>query len=160
RHYYLQVVQHPQKAAEFGPSSLSRLPLAPPPVVQLIVRDNTGNPIDDEAEIPFLVAHLSIFSADGSRQLDTTPGPGGERLLYGNLVSSPHRLRDLQGKHGIFFLFPDVSVRERGSYQLGVTLMSVARSVHPRCYSPPLRFLGRRLGGRGGDRVPLHSARG
>jgi hypothetical protein len=86
-------------------------------------------PGTSESEIPFLVAHLSIFSGDGTRALDTVSGRSGERLLYGNLVSSPHRLRDLQGKQGVFFLFPDVSVRERGSYQLGVTLVSVARSV-------------------------------
>lgn len=45
RSYHLDVVQHPQRTAEFGSASLSRLPLAPPIVVQLIVRDRFGNVI-------------------------------------------------------------------------------------------------------------------
>ena len=45
RSYHLDVVQHPQRTAEFGSASLSRLPLAPPVVVQLIVRDRFGNAI-------------------------------------------------------------------------------------------------------------------
>jgi hypothetical protein len=43
-------------------------------------------------------------------------------ILYGNLVSSVDQLEDLQGNMGLFFLFPDVSVRWRGQYQLGITL--------------------------------------
>ena len=43
-------------------------------------------------------------------------------ILYGNLVSSVDQLEDLQGNMGLFFLFPDVSVRWCGQYQLGITL--------------------------------------
>lgn len=39
------MVQHPQKTADFGSASLSRLPLTPPIVVQLIVKDPSGNSI-------------------------------------------------------------------------------------------------------------------
>ncbi|KAG8220905.1 hypothetical protein J3R82DRAFT_2405 [Butyriboletus roseoflavus] len=111
RSYHLDVVQHPQRTAEFGSASLSRLPLAPPIVVQLIVRDRFGNFIIPEMELPFLVAHLSLFSDDGMRSLDMGTAPNGEapprRLLYGNLVSSPQKLRDLQGRLGLYFLFSD-----------------------------------------------------
>jgi hypothetical protein len=50
-----------------------------------------------------------------------------DRLLYGNLVSSPHFLRNLQGRSGVYFLFPDVSVRLRGRYILQLTLMRLSR---------------------------------
>ena len=43
-------------------------------------------------------------------------------ILYGNLVSTIELLEDLQGNLGLFFLFPDVSIRWRGRYRLGVTL--------------------------------------
>ena len=43
--YALDIVQQPQKAAECGSSSLSRLPLAPPLIVQLSIRDVSGNVI-------------------------------------------------------------------------------------------------------------------
>lgn len=45
RSYQLNVVQHPQKAAEFGYESLSRFSLTPPMVVQLTVRDMSSNSI-------------------------------------------------------------------------------------------------------------------
>ena len=53
-----------------------------------------------------------------------------ERLLYGNLVSSPHILRNLQGRQGVYFLFPDVSIRWSGRYQLCVTLMRSVSSMY------------------------------
>ncbi|KIJ20832.1 hypothetical protein PAXINDRAFT_165674 [Paxillus involutus ATCC 200175] len=132
RSYHLDVVQHPQRTAEFGSASLSRLPLAPPVVVQLIVRDRFGNTVIPEIELPFLVAHLSLFSDDGLRPLDMGSSPNGEapprRLLYGNLVSSPQKLRDLQGRLGLYFLFPDVSIRWRGRFQLGVSLLRISQT--------------------------------
>ena len=45
--YDLEIVQQPQKAAECGSSSLSRLPLAPPLIVQLSIRDASGNVISE-----------------------------------------------------------------------------------------------------------------
>lgn len=160
RSYHLEVVQHPQRTAEFAQASLSRLPLTPPIVARLIVRDPSGNSVipyvthtilltvlnqkasarlitifASEAELPFLVAHLSLFSADGLTPLDMGVGPTGaqnsspQRLLYGNLVSSVYKLEDLQGNMGLFFLFPDVSIRWRGRFQLSVTLMRLSRRV-------------------------------
>ncbi|OAX39799.1 hypothetical protein K503DRAFT_738707 [Rhizopogon vinicolor AM-OR11-026] len=132
RSYHLDVVQHPQRTAEFGSASLSRLPLAPPVVVQLIVRDRFGNSIIPEMELPFLIAHLSLFTDDGSRPLDMGTSPSGEapprRLLYGNLVSSPQKLRDLQGRLGLYFLFPDASIRWRGRFQLGISLLRISET--------------------------------
>ena len=48
-------------------------------------------------------------------------------ILYGNLVSAVEQLEDLQGNKGLFFLFPDVSIRWRGRYQLGVTLSRISK---------------------------------
>lgn len=91
-----------------------------------------ANPMHSEDDLPFLVAHLSIYSSDGGTRLDVV-GPGGrtpaQQLLYGNLVSSPHILRNLQGRQGVYFLFPDVSIRWRGQFQLCVTLAKLPRSI-------------------------------
>ena len=47
RIYYLEVIQQPEVSAEFGSAALSRLPLAPPLVAQLIIRDSSsGNVIE------------------------------------------------------------------------------------------------------------------
>lgn len=83
-----------------------------------------------EGELPFLIAHLSLHSEDGARSLDQGSQIGRENqapILYGNLVSSVEHLEDLQGNMGLFFLFPDVSVRWTGRYQLGVTLSRISK---------------------------------
>ncbi|KAJ6581222.1 velvet factor [Mycena capillaripes] len=135
RSYQLNVVQHPQKTAEFGYANLSRLPLTPPTVVQLTVRDSHGNSIVPQEELPFLIAHLSLFAENGMTPLDMGSSPTGYRqgapqpILYGNLVSSVDHLEDQNGNMGLFFLFPDVSVRWRGRFQLGISLVRIGRRV-------------------------------
>ncbi|KAJ7089664.1 velvet factor-domain-containing protein [Mycena belliarum] len=135
RSYQLNVVQHPQKTAEFGYASLSRLPLTPPAVVQLTVRDANGNSIVPQEELPFLIAHLSLFTENGMTPLDMGSSVTGPRprqaqpILYGNLVSSLEYLEDQNGNMGLFFLFPDVSIRWRGRFQLGITLVRISRRV-------------------------------
>ncbi|KAI0794021.1 velvet factor-domain-containing protein, partial [Fomes fomentarius] len=135
RSFRLEIVQHPDRTAEFGASTLTRLPLAPPLIAQLVMRDSAGRAIIDEMELPFLVAQLSLLTSDGSAPMDyVTDGEGRnqrERLLYGNLVSSPHLLRNLQGRRGVYFVFPDVSIRQRGRYQLKVTLIRLPRFDNP-----------------------------
>lgn len=89
--------------------------------------------LKSEPDLPFMISHLSLHGADGSGPLEL-PQNGHfppNRLLYGNLVSSPHNMRNLQGRAGVYFLFPDVSVRQRGRYSLQVTLMRLSRSVQP-----------------------------
>lgn len=92
-----------------------------------------------EMELPFLVAQLSLLSGDGGSPMDyATDGEGRnlrERLLYGNLVSSPHLLRNLQGRRGVYFMFPDVSIRQRGRFLLKVTLIRLPRFVQICGYS-------------------------
>lgn len=46
RTYHLQVVQQPIRSAEFASTPLSRLPLAPPPIVQLTICNSLGSPIN------------------------------------------------------------------------------------------------------------------
>ena len=84
-----------------------------------------------DPEHPYLICHLALHSADGTRALDPVSPSNSQfppdRLLYGNLVSSPHYLRNLQGRSGVYFLFPDVSVRRQGQYVLQLTLMRLSR---------------------------------
>jgi Velvet factor len=65
----------------------------------------------------------------------SAPGSSGDtrerrRLLCGNLVSMAQILEDPQGLSGLFFIFSDVSIRWRGRFQLGITLMKLSRRVH------------------------------
>ncbi|KAH9066627.1 velvet factor-domain-containing protein [Lactarius vividus] len=137
--YYLEIIQQPEVSAAFGSAALSRLPLAPPLVAQLIIRDNRGNVIESDLEHPYLICHLSLHSEDGLTPLDPIPSSNRhfppERLLYGNLVSSPHHLRNLEGRMGVYFLFPDVSVQRQGRYILQLTLMRLSRYLSDACES-------------------------
>ncbi len=80
-------------------------------------------------ELPFLVAQLSLMNGDGSASMDYVKADDGssqairERLLYGNLVSSPHIYDNLQGTTGAYFIFPDVSVRYTGRFLLKIRLL-------------------------------------
>ncbi|KAF9564260.1 hypothetical protein CPC08DRAFT_705436 [Agrocybe pediades] len=130
RSYHLEIVQQPLRTAEFGAALLSRTPITPPIIARLTVRDYSGNPIIPEPELPFLLAHLTLFSDDGLTPLDTGSyiGRGGQQnppMLYGSLVSTVEKFEDLQGNMGLFFLFPDVSIHRRGRYQLGVNLFRI-----------------------------------
>jgi hypothetical protein len=88
-------------------------------------------------ELPFLIAHLSLFAENGTTPLDmgsSTTGQGYRQaapppILYGNLVSSVDYLEDQNGNKGLFFIFPDVSIRWRGRFQLGITLVRISRRV-------------------------------
>lgn len=133
RTYHLEVVQTPERTAEFGNAVLSRLPLAPALIVKLTVRDRSGQVIQIHGELPFLVAHLALLSENGSQYVDSSLGNDqlaispSQRLLYGSLVSSPHYLQNQQGHPGIYFIFPDVNVRNCGRYRLKVSLLKIAR---------------------------------
>ena len=84
-----------------------------------------------DPELPFLVAQLSLLSGDGKTSLDIACAPTAQsspqRLLYGGLVSSTHIFRNLQGARGVYFLFPDVSVRWSGRFQIKVSLIALPK---------------------------------
>ena len=83
-----------------------------------------------EGESSFLVAHLSLIPVpEGGVRSPQTKLSDPTSQLYGSLVSSPQTFRDLHGRQGTYFLFPDVSIRIRGRFQLSVTLIELPGSV-------------------------------
>lgn len=53
--------------------------------------------------------------------------PKGEvvSMLYGTLVAAPAEMRDRAGASGIYFAFPDVSVRLTGRFRLKVNVLRI-----------------------------------
>lgn len=98
-------------------------------ILLVIVRHLTQ--IYSETELPFLVAHLSLHAEASTTLGEVAPqllGSGVQsHAMYGGLVSSVNQLKDLEGNAGLYFLFPDVSVRLRGRYRLGITLHNISR---------------------------------
>ena len=71
--YDLDIVQQPQEAAECGSSSLSRLPLALPLIVQISIRDASGNVIVLNDESPRPVSHKPQPGGSDNTGFDILP---------------------------------------------------------------------------------------
>jgi len=123
RTYQLVVVQQPQTTAEFGQHDMSRLPLAPPLFVRLVIRNSVGAEVTADAELPFFVARVTLHAAGSPHAQDLTLSAN----LYGTTISGPHTLRGMDGAPGAYFIFPDVGVRRRGRWRLHVSLLRIAR---------------------------------
>ncbi|RIA92494.1 velvet factor-domain-containing protein [Glomus cerebriforme] len=130
RKYTLIVSQQPLRARMCGFGEKDRRPIDPPPIVQLVVTDEKGNP-DTGANLrmlqnPFFVLHVTLWSEDGrdERNVISNP-PKTTRVLMGSLVSSPAILKNTTGEQGCYFCFPDLSIRTEGKYTLKFSLMKL-----------------------------------
>jgi len=130
RTYTLIVSQQPLRARMCGFGEKDRRPIDPPPIVQLVVTDENGNP-DTGANLrmlqnPFFVLHVTLWSEDGrdERNVISNP-PKTTRVLMGSLVSSPAILKNTTGEQGCYFCFPDLSIRTEGKYTLKFSLMKL-----------------------------------
>jgi hypothetical protein len=47
------------------------------------------------------------------------------QMVYGTLIASPTEMRDQEGALGVYFCFPDVSVRYDGRFKLKATLLRI-----------------------------------
>ncbi|GAA5829959.1 hypothetical protein JCM3766R1_006716 [Sporobolomyces carnicolor] len=136
--FELIVLQQPEIGAEAGmrKSTLGRLPIVPAPVVQLIVKDESGEVLD--VELPYLFCACSLRNSEGNTAVDLAPAgsastaPDNEEnlsALIGNLVRNPHRVRNLDGNSISVFVFEDMSVRMGGTFALEFSL-GEARQTH------------------------------
>ena len=46
-------------------------------------------------------------------------------MLYGTLVATPAEMQDRDGAQGVYFAFPDVSVRNVGRYRLKANVLRI-----------------------------------
>ncbi|GFZ47432.1 hypothetical protein JCM24511_05176 [Saitozyma sp. JCM 24511] len=123
RRYRITPIQQPERSAAFEGAYLSRLPLAPPLILQLDCWDSEAELTIPYDELPFLICHLTLQTPEGD---DATMvlAPDGEvvSMLYGTLVAAPSEMLDRDGAQGIYFAFPDVSVRYVGRFRLRASL--------------------------------------
>ncbi|EAW10531.1 protein vosA [Aspergillus clavatus NRRL 1] len=89
-----------------------RKPVDPPPIVQLRVREEGS-----------YLAHLY----DGNEDQPVPVPPS--TALAGTLVSSLHRLKDVDNNDGGFFVFGDLSVKMEGQFRLKFTLFEMRKDV-------------------------------
>ncbi|ORX89783.1 hypothetical protein K493DRAFT_65468 [Basidiobolus meristosporus CBS 931.73] len=128
RHFDLTIVQQPDNGCACGDDTRDRVPLDPPFIVQLVIRDGHGNELPCGEDIPFLVAHVSLWSEDGSEPRDIIQSAeGATRLLLGSSASSVNTCADPESelRQASYFVFGDLSVRVSGKYRLGVSLANI-----------------------------------
>lgn len=81
-------------------------------------------------QTPFFVLHVTLWSADRTQERNIISNPPKcTRVLMGSLVSSPSLLKNPQGEQGLYFAFPDLSIRTEGQYTLRFSLIKLIRWV-------------------------------
>ncbi|ORX90449.1 hypothetical protein K493DRAFT_317977 [Basidiobolus meristosporus CBS 931.73] len=135
--YKLEVVQQPERARMCGFGERDRRPIDPPPIVKLITLKEDGSPNSIPIDSTSFVVHVDLWSSDCQKDCNVLLSTSGthtrqgassafvtsdkgvySRNLVGSLVSSAYNLSDHNGEKGIFFIFPDLSIRTEGKYCL------------------------------------------
>ncbi|KAJ5779323.1 Velvet factor [Penicillium paradoxum] len=124
-----------------------RKPIDPPPIVQLRVREEGTYLAQHYLQSPYYFMCCSLYDATEERPVPVAPSTA----LAGTLVSSLHRLKDMDNSDGGFFVFGDLSVKIEGDFRLKFTLFEMRKEQV--CYlktiiserftvSPPKSFPG------------------
>ncbi|KAJ3139186.1 hypothetical protein HDU90_000550 [Geranomyces variabilis] len=97
-HYELVVRQQPQRARMSGYNHKDRRPVDPSPIVQLMARNSEGRQVEiSYPACPFLIVHVSLWSADGQIEQTCDLGPPvlhsyGHQYGSGSDAFLPHSL--------------------------------------------------------------------
>ncbi|CAG5141084.1 uncharacterized protein ALTATR162_LOCUS860 [Alternaria atra] len=115
---YMVVRQQPREAlVTIKGKEKFRKPVDPPPIIQLKLA-NDSDPSNHYLQNPYIFVSVSLYKPDRDEPVEHTPNDS----LAGTLVSSLHRLKDVDNKDGGFFVFGDISVKIQGSYRLHFTM--------------------------------------
>lgn len=136
------MVQHPERARCCGFGEKDRRPIDPPPIVQLKASIHGREVSLNAADTKLFALHCDLYSADtlqectlvcpppyhlvpkdrtknSNMNLTPTSSKGFPvKNLLGSLVSNAYCLNDLERNPGVYFVFPDLSVRTEGSFTL------------------------------------------
>uniref|UniRef100_V5EHP8 Velvet domain-containing protein n=2 Tax=Kalmanozyma brasiliensis (strain GHG001) TaxID=1365824 RepID=V5EHP8_KALBG len=92
-----------------------------------------GDGWEDKAwylENPYLFMYAMLCNADTDEELHLL-NDGKTRYTSGSCVSCLYHLKDIDGSHQGFFVFPDLSIRVEGRYRLKLCLFeTIGHSVH------------------------------
>lgn len=121
--YNLIIRQGPERAKVAGPKEKDRKPIDPPPIIQLQIRD-LSDPAQNYLQSPYYFMCCNLCDSN----LDHPTSLAPPSTLAGTLVSSLHRLKDVDNTDGGFFVFGDVSVKIEGEYRLRFSLFEMLKN--------------------------------
>ncbi|KAI9806612.1 MAG: hypothetical protein M1825_006069 [Sarcosagium campestre] len=130
--YELRIRQGPERARVAGPKEKDRKPVDPPPIIQLRIKDDS-DPSQNYLQSPYYFMCCNLYDVNAERPAAEAPNTG----LAGTLVSSLHRLKDIDNNDGGFFVFGDLSVKIEGEFRLCFTLFEIMKADDPRAPAPP-----------------------
>lgn len=138
----IAVIQHPERARCCGFGEKDRRPIDPPPIVQLKAFIHGREISLSTADTKLFALHCDLYS-ENTLQECTLVCPPPQHLvpkdrtkndemnliptslkglpvknLLGSIVSNAYCLHDLEQNPGVYFVFPDLSVRTEGSFTL------------------------------------------
>ncbi|KAI0277190.1 velvet factor, partial [Russula aff. rugulosa BPL654] len=118
-----------------GSLAADRRPIDPPPIVQLRVIDKApGFGTGPFLQNPYYFMFASLAKPDDDTELHWMKV---RSCTTGSVVSSLYHLKDSENdnRDAGFFVFPDLSVRQEGSYRLKLSLFEVVGSNVYHCKS-------------------------
>ncbi|KAI8907239.1 velvet factor-domain-containing protein [Gorgonomyces haynaldii] len=95
-----------------------------PTNVQLIIVDPEKEEDKPFLHNPFFFVYASLVDPESLQDLSTVKNYGS-RVMTGSVASSLYRMKDLDNSYGAFFVFPDISIREKGQFRLKFTLFEI-----------------------------------
>ncbi|CAG8016998.1 unnamed protein product [Penicillium olsonii] len=119
----LTIRQQPNRARVAGGKEKERKPIDPPPIVQLRVREEGTYLAQHYLQSPYYFLCCSLYDPTEERPVPVAPSTA----LAGTLVSSLHRLKDVDNSDGGFFVFGDLSVKLEGEFRLKFTLFEMRK---------------------------------
>jgi hypothetical protein len=128
--YALSMRQQPVAARACGFGERDRRVVDPPPILELKVMDAETGKVDNEnTPYVYTTLHCTLINAmtykDESQIEPTHPNAPATQRLMGTAVASPFAGTDETGRRGTFFVFPDLSCRNPGSYRFQFRLLIV-----------------------------------
>nr|ADE45325.1 VosA [Aspergillus flavus] len=123
--FELIIRQQPTRARVAGGKEKERKPVDPPPIVQIRVREDGTYLAQHYLQSPYYFMCCSLFDPSDDVPVPVPPSTA----LTGTLVSSLHRLKDVDNNDGGFFVFGDLSVKVEGDFRLKFTLFEMRKDM-------------------------------
>ncbi|KAI9829453.1 MAG: hypothetical protein M1826_005635 [Phylliscum demangeonii] len=120
--YELRIRQGPERARVAGVKEKDRKPVDPPPIIQLTIKDDS-DPSQNYLQSPYYFMCCNLYEARAEG-----PPVATQNALAGTLVSSLHRLKDVDNSDGGFFVFGDLSVKIEGEFRLLFSLFEMLKA--------------------------------
>ncbi|GAB1192281.1 hypothetical protein APSETT444_001470 [Aspergillus pseudonomiae] len=123
--FELIIRQQPTRARVAGGKEKERKPVDPPPIVQIRVKEEGTYLAQHYLQSPYYFMCCSLFDPSDDVPVPVPPSTA----LTGTLVSSLHRLKDVDNTDGGFFVFGDLSVKVEGDFRLKFTLFEMRKDI-------------------------------